>query len=89
MASELSDEEMEEIVEALADGNKIEAIKIHRKATNSGLADSKEFIEALIVKLVEKDPEKYEKISASGGACSSVIIFALLLAGAAATAFVV
>ena len=83
MASELSDEEMEEIVEVLADGNKIEAIKIYRKATDSGLADSKEFIESLIVKLVEKDPEKYAKIAKSSGGCASLIAFALIVSGAA------
>ena len=84
MADTPSDEQIEEISEALADGNKIEAIKIYREATGKGLKDAKDFIEALIPKLVEKDPEKYDKIAKSGGGCASVIVFALLLSGAVA-----
>lgn len=74
---------MEEIVSALADGNKIEAIKLYREASGVGLKDAKDAVEALIPKLVEKEPEKYEKISKSGGGCASLIVFALLLSGAA------
>lgn len=82
MADIPNDEEIAEISDALADGNKIEAIKIYRKATDSGLKDAKEFIDTLIPKLIEKDPEKYEKIAKSGGGCASMVVFALLLSGA-------
>lgn len=82
----LSDEEMEAVVAALEDGRKIEAIKIYREATEQGLKDAKEFIEALIPKLVEKDPERYEKIAKSGGGCSSLIVFAVLILAAGAAA---
>ncbi|MFK5924887.1 MAG: ribosomal protein L7/L12 [Verrucomicrobiota bacterium] len=82
----LSDEEMEAVVAALAEGRKIEAIKIYREATDKGLKDAKEFIDALIPKLVEKDPEKYEQIAKSGGGCSSLIVFTLLILAAGAVA---
>lgn len=89
MANLPSDEQMEGISEALADGNKIEAIKIYREATDSGLKDSKDFIDELIPKLSEQDPEKYSKIAKSGGGCASVVILALLLSGTAGAATVV
>ena len=53
---------MERIAEALASRRKIEAIKIYREATGKGLKESKEFIEALIPKLKEWNPEKYAKL---------------------------
>ncbi len=81
MADIPSDEEIAEISEVLADGKKIEAIKIYREATGKGLKDAKEFIDALIPRLVEKDPEKYDKIAKSGG-CVSMLVFALLISGA-------
>ena len=86
MADIPSDEEIAEISAALADGRKIEAIKIYRKATDKGLKEAKEFIDALVPKLIEQDPEKYAKISKSGGGCASLLVFGLLLSGAAATA---
>jgi len=89
MADVPSDEQIAEISEALAEGRKIEAIKIYREATGEGLKDAKEFIDTLIPKLVEQDPEKYAKLEKSGGGCASVVVFALLLAGGAAAVFVV
>jgi ribosomal protein L7/L12 len=58
---------MEQIVEALRQGNKIQAIKDYRELTGSGLKESKEAIEALI--------EKYEIPMKSG--CASLLLFAL------------
>lgn len=86
MSESLSDEEMEAVVEALAQGRKIEAIKIYREASGKGLRQAKEFIEDLIPKLVEKDPLKYEQIAKSGGGCAAAFAFAavILVVGAAA-----
>lgn len=36
-----------DVVAALRSGNKIEAIKLHRAATGVGLAEAKEFVEAI------------------------------------------
>lgn len=81
MADTLSDEQMRAISEALAKGNKIEAIKIYREASGKGLKEAKDFIDALVPKLVEQDPVKYAAAEKSGG-CASLIVFALLLSGA-------
>ena len=88
MADVTSDEQIEDIAQALADGQKIEAIKIYRAATGKGLKDAKDFIDALIPKLVEQDPQKYANPEKSGTGCTSIVIVALLLSGAAAAVFV-
>ena len=65
-------------IEAIASGRKIEAIKIYREATGKGLKDAKDFIEALTPKLEEHDPEKYGKLSKSGG-CTSMAFLAVIM----------
>ena len=62
MADQLTQEQMERIAEALASVRKIEAIKLYREATGKDLKEAKEFIDALIPKLKEWDPEKYKKL---------------------------
>lgn len=58
---------VEQIVESLKQGNKIQAIKDYREATGAGLKESKDAIEALI--------QKYEITMKSG--CASMLLFAL------------
>jgi ribosomal protein L7/L12 len=76
MAGQPTKEQMEAIGSALASGRKIEAIKIYRDATGLGLKEAKEFIDALIPKLREQDPEKYTKLS-QGSGCASVILLCM------------
>lgn len=76
-----NDEQIAEVTKALADGDKIEAIKIYREATGKGLKESKDFIDALIPKLLEEDPETYSKLKLGGG-CVSLVVFVLLFSGA-------
>ena len=83
MAEQPTQEQIEQIGNALASGRKIEAIKIYRDATGEGLKDAKEFIDALIPKLIEQDPEKYAKLSAQGAGCASVILLSIGLTTAA------
>ena len=74
MDEQLTKEQIDQIGHALAACKKIEAIKIYREATGKGLKESKDFIDALIPKLKEQDPEKYAKLSATGTGCASVIL---------------
>ena len=72
-------EEIREIGDALASGNKIAAIKLYREATGKDLKSSKDFVEALLVQLREQDPEKY---AVRTGGCVPVLLVCLgLLAG--------
>jgi hypothetical protein len=85
MAEQPTQEQIEQIGSALASGRKIEAIKIYREVTGKGLKESKAFIDALIPKLKEQNPETYGKLSASRSAgCASVILLCMGLT----TAFV-
>ncbi|WP_299461627.1 hypothetical protein [uncultured Gimesia sp.] len=58
---------VEQIVESLKQGNKMQAIKDYRESTGAGLKESKEAIEALV--------EKYDIKMKSG--CASMLLFAL------------
>ncbi len=49
--SQLPDETVVRISDALYAGRKIEAIRLYRQATKLGLKESKDFIEALEVRL--------------------------------------
>ena len=81
MSDKLTEEHIAEISDALAGGRKIEAIKIYREATEEGLKEAKDFIEALTPKLKEQDPEKYDKLSDSqGGGCASAALLCVSLA---------
>ena len=72
MSNQPTPEQMDAIADALAANRKIEAIKIYREATGKGLKDSKEFIEVLIPKLREEDPEKFAALGKSqGGGCAT------------------
>lgn len=77
MPEEPTQEQIEEIGSALSSGHKIQAIKIYREATGKDLKAAKEFIDALIPKLREQDPEKYAKLSAQGTGCASAILLCL------------
>lgn len=83
MADQLTDEQMDQVVDALAAGRKIDAIKIYREATGKGLKDSKEIIEALILKLKVEDPERFARVSGPGGAgCASAVFLGISLLAA-------
>lgn len=88
MSSDLSSEVIEEISQALCQGKKIEAIKIYRETTGQGLKESKEFIDALIPQLIEKDPEKYAQIGKASDGCAGMILLAAICScGVVATRF--
>tara|TARA_R110002096_G_scaffold318022_11_gene512443 strand:- start:7525 stop:7821 length:297 start_codon:yes stop_codon:yes gene_type:complete len=77
-------EQIAQIGDALAAGQKIEAIRIYREATGKDLLAAKQFVEALIVQLKEQDPEKYAALSASKQGCpfTAVFVLSLVLVGA-------
>lgn len=66
-AAEEQSEFVEQIINSLKQGNKIQAIKDYRESTGAGLKESKEAIEELI--------QKYEIPMKSG--CASMILIAL------------
>ena len=77
MPKELSEEQMQQLSEALESGRKIEAIKAYREATGLGLKDSKIEVEKLHADLHEKYPDRFPAPSKSVGCGSSAAVFAL------------
>jgi hypothetical protein len=74
---DLSEEQIEQINEALFAGQKIAAIKIYREATSQGLKDSKEFIEAVEARLRQEMPEKFTRPAGAG--CGAAVLLLLWL----------
>jgi ribosomal protein L7/L12 len=70
--SQLPDEQIEAIRDALFRGNKIQAIKHYREATSLGLAESKAFIDALELRLKQQEPEQFAAAAKKVG-CIGVI----------------
>lgn len=66
-SSQNHSELVEQIVDSLRQGNKIQAIKDYRESTGAGLKESKEAIEELI--------SKYDITMKSG--CASMLLLAL------------
>ena len=88
MPDQPTQEQIEKIANVLTSGRKIDAIKICREITGKGLKDSKDFVEALVPKLIEQDPEKYKALSQPQGAgCASALVACVGL-GAVATLLV-
>ena len=81
--ADLSQEHIDEISNALAKGSKIEAIKIYREVSGLGLKEAKEFIDELIPKLTEQDPERFAKLAPSGTGCSTAVIVIIAVSLAA------
>jgi ribosomal protein L7/L12 len=80
MPTELTDEQVAEISDALATGKKIEAIKLYREFTGARLKEAKDFIDELVPKLKEQDPEKYAAVSEKTAGCASVLLLCLTAA---------
>jgi hypothetical protein len=81
-ASPLTDAQLNAISDALRAGNKIQAIKLHRKATGLGLKESKDEVEAIEAGLREKFPDQFPA-KAQGKGCLGVVA-ALLATGVTA-----
>jgi hypothetical protein len=77
MENELTEEDVGQISDALLSSRKIEAIKIYREATGSGLMEAKAFIEKLEDGLREEYPEKFPE---RGKGCAAVFLIGLALA---------
>jgi hypothetical protein len=73
---ELSDREREGIENAFRQGHKIEAIKLYREATGTGLKEAKEAVEAM---MDGQAPEETTVVSSTGPGCGTAM--ALLALG--------
>ena len=77
---------MDEINAEIFAGRKIGAIKLYREATGEGLKESKDFIEALSIRLHEESSEKFQVEPGKGG-CAGVLLFVAVILGGASCWF--
>ena len=77
MADELTEKDIGQISDALLADRKIDAIKIYRDATGTGLMEAKKFIEKLEDDLREEYPDKFPE---RGKGCAAVFLIGLVLA---------
>lgn len=85
MAEQPTQEEVEQIKQALVSGRKIEAIRTYREATGKDVKAAKDFIDELVARLIEQDPETYGKLSSKGRGCgTAVVLFAGFVAAGVA-----
>lgn len=68
---------MDEILDAIEQGNKLEAVKLHKQNTGRSLMESKQLVELLMSELgIEQS---------SGSGCAGVVLAIVAAAGAAST----
>jgi len=80
MAPQLSPEQTQQIEAALAQGLKIQAIKLYRDFTSAGLKEAKDVIEELAAQLLRQDPVRYAALDRAGKGCATVFMAACGLA---------
>ncbi len=80
MSKNLTEPQTEAIADALAAGQKIQAIKLYREYTGKGLKEAKDFVEALEPELRKKDPERFAHQKAQGKGCAAMLV-ALVMVG--------
>ena len=81
----LTDAQLNAISDALRAGNKIEAIKLHRKATGLGLKEAKDEVEAIEAGLRGKFPDQFPA-KAQGKGCLGAVVVLLATGACGATA---
>jgi len=69
-------QQLEQVKQAIFAGRKIEAIKIHRDATASGLKESKEAVEQLEAELRKTEAHRFAKSAAKSGCFSMLAVCA-------------
>ena len=74
MSAPIPDDQLSAIRNSLFQGRKIEAIKLYRKATGTGLADAKDAVDKLEQELKTSSPEKFSSAPARKG-CLGVMMF--------------
>lgn len=77
--SDLTDEQRQEILDAIKQRKKIQAIKLYCEVTGARLKESKEFIEELTAQLMKDDPDSMREMKAGCG--TAMVLFAVGIGG--------
>lgn len=81
MPEPISEANIARLSEMIFQGRKIEAIKVYREMTGSGLKESKEAVEELEATLRQQAPEKFSAGAAGKGCGGAAAVLGLGVAG--------
>ena len=81
MSQTIPETTLRQIHDAIFACQKIQAIKIHREATGSSLAEAKDAIDAIDAELRAKSPERFKPEVARAG-CLGVLVASASIGGA-------
>jgi hypothetical protein len=85
MPEPLSPEQLDQIHNDLFAGRKINAIKLYREATNVGLKEAKDAVEAMADELYQRSPERFTRDPKAKGCGATAAMFAMIVSVGAAT----
>ena len=80
MNTNIPDDQLAAIKAALFHGQKIQAIKLHRKSTGSGLVEAKDAVEKLDAELRSPSPEQFVKAPVAKGCSAGVAVVCVMVA---------
>ena len=80
MNTPIPEDKLAPIKEAIFAGRRIDAIKLYRKCTETGLAEAKAAIEKLEAELRTASPERFSAAPAGKGCLGVVVMVCLVLA---------
>lgn len=86
--AQLTEQQQQEIEAAVLGGKKIEAIKLYRETSGTGLKEAKDWVEELERQMRLKQPEKFSALPKKAGCFGMVMALAVTL-GATVFALVI
>lgn len=82
MPNEISDEQLDQVLDELKAGRKLNAVKLYRKISGCTLAEAKNFVEKLTDELGDAVPDA---VPGQGTGCSAALLF-IVVTGSAGVA---
>ena len=86
--NQLTDQQRQAINAEIFGGRKIEAIKLYREATDTGLKEAKDAVEEIEKDLRQREPNKFAKPAGKSGCMCVVAVVALLVSAALVTIYI-
>jgi len=79
MNEQIPEDQLAAIKEAIFKGHKIQAIKLYRDTTNTGLKEAKDAADKLESELRAASPEKFAVGKAPSGGCLNILLILCIL----------
>ena len=80
MLNPLTPEQLQQIHDDLFAGRKISAVKLYREATNLGLKEAKDAVEAMASELYQRSPERFARDPNAKVGCGTAVLMLIVSA---------